>query len=125
MVPDDEDDCAVLLTQVSSVAASDASLCCLAVNVLNILVPAPGRWGAIGCENQHRHRLIKTQGVCIRDFVVCLLERTGVSSQAVVLSLLYAKRIVAAGVVPRSPQRLFLGSLMMACKVRPSRSLWP
>jgi hypothetical protein len=91
------------------------------VDVLDIIVPASGRWGAIGCENQFRHR-IKTQGVRIRDFVVCLLERTGVSSQAVVLSLLYAKRIVV-GAAPPSPQRLFLGTLMLASRVPPSRSL--
>jgi hypothetical protein len=81
----------------------------LASAVLYIITPAPG----------HPH----TRRKCIREFVTRVLERTNVSAVEIVLCLLYADT-VTAGPVPPSMQRVFLGSLMVACKVRFSRSLW-
>jgi hypothetical protein len=116
MVPDDDE--VPLPRASSSVGASDVPpFCRLVVRIFDDIVPAPCRWGAIGVDPHHSHPRLKTQGSYFQDFVTHVLKETGVSPQTVTFSLLLAKRLVSKA-PPTSIQRLFLGCLLGAYKVR-------
>jgi hypothetical protein len=111
-----------------TLAASGVALCGIAVDFIDSLTPGKprsNRWGAIGSERKRSRGSVDGNEYVpdntpnsFGSFVRSLLEHTLVSRQVVVLALFYATKIAADG--EPSSERLFLGCLMVASKVRSS-----